>query len=155
MPDFQLGSGLIELVEYSLKLTTDENIEVSELDPGLFTFWNDEIENSLKETLDLCSNVTRQDVEDAKVGYDKILKTKLRNPIRSLLCLRNPVCSLIKVCQMADRKICTTKNSNLKGGKFPICWESSLDGESQLSNQVMNAIVHAWRQNRYVFFITK
>jgi hypothetical protein len=144
---------MISLTEYSLFISTGEHINISEFDPDLFSdIWNPSIEAAVKPVIDLCTIVSRPIVEMAKMGYDTELKSLLRSPIGALLRLNKSVCAQIKTCPMADIKTCTTKNVSAKAGLFPICWEYYIEDHN--ASSIINAIVHAWRQNRYVFFIT-
>ena len=143
--------------EYPLRLTTGEQLDVSEIDMSVL-----EAEPSVLEAfsplLALCTQLTRSELEEAKAGWDSALKVKLRSPPAGCLVrIPSPLCGEIGHCSMASRPTCTTKNLLKKGGGFPVCWTYSLDHldgfERSWAAELCDAVVHAWRQGRHVIVV--
>lgn len=143
---------MIALNEYVLKLSTGEEIQVSELVLSIHPI-SAEAAAEFARIRHLCTEVTHAELEDAKIGYDRPFLRKMRAGPTGCL-LKNPgaVCGLIGSCSMAKPAQCTTKNVGRSKGKFPICWTwpSSAPGSSELCD----AVVHAWREGRHVVVVT-
>jgi hypothetical protein len=154
-------SGIVP-IEYNLHLDTGEQIMICELDQETTPTLSDPIViEFLKNLLDRCSFVTREALEEAKLGRAKPLQNQIRStPIGALLTITKPDCDHIKDCVMADKKKCSTRNIGKSGGKFPQCWDYQLDSkippEPKAAVAAIGAvIVHAWREGRHVFIVKK
>ncbi len=147
----------VELVEYFLPLSNGESLLVSELDPGRHPPLADPVVASLADAaLSRCSRVTRAALEDAKNGYTEGLESQLRTPpLGCLLMMARPECAEIPTCATADRRRCTSRYAEKGRPAFPHCWTSTV-GVAGTAEQVsyardlVDSIVDAWRQGRYV-----
>jgi hypothetical protein len=147
--------------EYTLHLNTDEDLLISELDPGIVKELDDDnINKALSLVLNLCSYVTRLSVEEAKSGYSKKLTNQLRTePVGALMKLDNPICKYIGDCSMAVKSECTTRNIKKGFGKFPECWEYQIkhklsDELQMVATDLSRVIIHAWKEKKYVLIIS-
>lgn len=147
---------LIQPVQYSITLDTNEQIEVFELDSDRETvLLNELIIKSLEHVLEHCSYVTRKSIENAKKLFSKELSELLRTPPIGILIKLNMECSQINDCPMSSHKECSTKNVTKKHGRFPICWTYEIktalsDTETIMANDLANHIFQAWRSGTYV-----
>ena len=142
---------MIALNEYVLRLSTGEELQVSELVMAVLRT-TPEAEAEFGKIRHLCTEVTAEEIEDAKIGYDRPLLRKLRAPPSGcLLKSPSPVCALIRSCSMAKPPECTTKFSRRGKPAFPRCWTWS---EAPGASEVCDAVVHAWREGRHVIVVT-
>ncbi len=155
----------VQPIEYKLDLDTGESMEVCELDPETTPPLSDpSVQAALQPVLDQCSFVSREAVEEAKLGSSRKLTSNIRAPFwGSLLMMSRPECAHISSCATADKTKCTTKNVNQSrgkyiGGSFPLCWDFQI--HERFSENVRRAaiaiaavIVHAWREGRNVLII--
>jgi hypothetical protein len=150
---------LIEPIQYTLQLNTDEIIDVLELDSEREVILNnDVVRSALASILEHCSYVTRISIEEAKKHHPKKLEALLRTAPIGALIKFNKLCASINNCPMSSRKECITSNVTKKFGKFPICWTYGV--EEKLSNDdliiatdLANHAVQAWRLGRYVLIV--
>ncbi len=145
------------LDEFPLFLSTGEEIPVSILVLELLQA-SPIVLKTFEHILSLCTQITHDELEEAKSGYDTALKKKLRSPPNACLIRLNSVCGEINQCSMAVLNKCTTKNTTKNGGAFPFCWttpsvEKLVGFERSWSIELCNAVVHAWRQGRYVIVV--
>jgi len=153
---------LFEPVEYALRLNTDEQLEILEIDEGRADALQiPAIKESLSKLLSLCNPVTRLAVEEAKQGYSDRLESQLRtSPVAALLKIDKPECIDIVHCPLREKKYCITTEVAGKKKKFlPICWEykaaSRIIGYDRvLAMDLARHIVHAWNKGTYVLTIT-
>jgi hypothetical protein len=109
----------------------------------------------IKSVTDLCTKISREMLNDAKVGYTKLMERNLGTPpVGALFKIDKPVCANINCCIMADKNKCTT---NLSGNiiNFPECWEYNLnikeDSEMYTDlKDISRSIVLSWKENNYV-----
>lgn len=142
---------------YKLRLSTGEEILVAEIDIGMLEAPEAVLRASSIVTT-LCTSISREIMEEAKMGYDtRFLKCLRSPPIGCLLRVYSPRCSLFKDCTMANARECTTKNSTRKGGKFPSCWSydvSYVDAEIVAEvREFCDAVIHSWRENHHVILV--
>ncbi len=147
-------------IEYSIRLTTNEVIDISEYDYELVPILKDEqVVLNGHDFLRFCPTISREILEELKRGYDTRFKSLMRKPpVSSLLNLERKFCRIREDCTMHNLRNCTTKR--LMGGKidFPICFEHEppkfISEEIQsLVSALGTSIVHAWRQNRIAVLI--
>ena len=141
-----------------LRLTTGEELEVSELDLSVVKAPKEVLE-AFAPLMALCTQVTREQLEEAKAGYDDALKKELKSsPIGCLLKNPSPTCGLIRDCGMAKPIICTTKNVSKNVGTFPSCWtydtpDTLMGFEYAWVAEICDAVIHAWREGRFVIIV--
>lgn len=145
--------------EYTLYLSTGETLEISEIDLSIIQA-SDQILSLCHPIISQCTFVTREELEQAKGQYDSPFKAKLRSfPPGCLTKNRNPVCSQIDSCIMADKKKCTTKNISKTGGNFPRCWTFQLDEVDSLVKfqaiELADVVIHCWREGRLVIIVQR
>lgn len=139
--------------QYEFGLTTGERIYITELDPERMPELLDKnVTRSIEKLLRMCSSLKRQDVEDAKRGYDTPFKQSLRTPPDGcLIKLESPICSRSGDCSMYKSKECTTHFLEKRLGKFPLCFEYTCDFQSR---ELAGVIIMSWKEGRYVLLIT-
>ena len=142
---------MISLNEYSLKLSTGEEILVSELVLSVLRA-TPEAMREFARIRHLCAEVTPEEMEEAKIGYDRALLKKLRaGPAGCLQKNVLHVCGLVATCSMVKPSECTTRFLKKGKGKFPSCWTWA--SEEPMSSEVCDAVVHAWREGRHVIVV--
>ncbi len=143
---------MIQFNEYKLRLSTGETLEVSELVLSIQTITPEAL-REFEKIRHLCTELSHDEMEEAKIGYDRVLLKKLRSSsIGCLLKNPQPVCGLIRSCSMANPSLCTTKNVGKKIGKFPNCW--TWPSEEPLSSELTDTIIHAWQVGKTVIIVT-
>jgi hypothetical protein len=150
----------IQPVEYRINLHTGESIEISELDVEVVEELRmPEVLEATAEIIKLCSKMPREIVEEAKLGHSKNFTSLMKTPpVGSMMKLPSPICAMIRDCAIADKRKCTTRNISNQIGKFPICWEFkppklTEDDVIPRAQSLAFAIVHAWREGRYVILV--
>ena len=146
----------IQLVEYKIRLSTGEIIQVAELEPfGV----PPDLLIAAESILQRCSRMPRSVIEEAKLGHTKKFEAlMLTEPVGALIKFESPICRMIRNCAMADQTTCTTRNVKMTTGKFPICWEyecsdSVPESLCQDVQAIAFAVVHAWRNGQWVIFV--
>jgi hypothetical protein len=149
----------IEPIEYRIQLNTKEIIKITELNVEIIEELRiPEIVLAADYALKFCSRMSRDAVEEAKMGHSKRFEELIRiSPNGALIKFESPICRMIGECAMADLSVCTTKNIE-KVGRFPVCWEFQYSQETSediahRASLLVFVIVHAWRQGRYVILI--
>jgi len=139
--------------EFPLVLSTGEEIHLTVIQLGLFGL-PDHILDDCEQILSLCTQVTHSELEDAKAGYDVPFKKKMKSqPIGCLLRVDKYNCSELQSCSMAVRGKCDTKNIDKRyRPQFPSCW--TYDSKFSESKELVDIIVHAWRQRQHVVLVT-
>ena len=145
----------VTLVEYTLLASTGESILISELDPERISdlsmrSWVE----SNPSTLSRCTTVTREVMEQAKIGYDKPFLEALSSPPASMLFkFKGSRCAHRKSCLSWSAPSCTLdgKPPKKRGLKLMQCW--SYDGQTVDESEVLNAVVRAWLDGRNVVII--
>ena len=151
----------VEFVEYSLRLSTGEDILVSELDPASVPcMWDNGVLFLAASFLALCTQAPRAAIEDAKSGLPESLEPFLGTPPAGCL-LRAPtsVCAELRFCAISDRTKCSTTYFIRKKPAFPMCWTADLLKAStpevgSQSRDLVDSIVSAWRDGRHVVIVT-
>jgi hypothetical protein len=143
-------------VEYELTLSDGQRMAISELDTELIPAVH-LVRGALESFISRCASLTRFEVEEAKRGYDKMLRQALRSPMAGLARAEPPVCRLREECIMFSAQKCTLRNSSIKGGSFPFCWEydasRALGPLQGAAIALGTALGQAWRIGRYVVLI--
>lgn len=147
-------------VEYSIRLTTNEVIDISEYDYELVPVLKDErVVLNGHDFLRFCPTISREVLEELKRGYDTRFKGIARKPpMSALLNIESKFCRIREECTMYNLKSCTA--NRILGGKidFPICFEYEppkfISEEIQsIVSALGTSIVHAWKQNRIVVLV--
>jgi len=148
----------VEFVEYTLSLSTGEEITVSELDPESIPCLTDPVVVRLADAvLSRCTRAPRDAIEDAKSGLPESLEAYVRTPpVGCLAKLSIPVCAELKFCVISDPVRCSTRHRSKRGGPdFPMCWTFAVPSggtpeQSSQARDLADSIVSAWRDNRLV-----
>lgn len=145
--------------EYVLKMSTGEVLQVSEIDMTILQP-PEAVISAFSQIYNLCTKLTRLELEEAKAGWDNAMKQKMHSFAHGCLVrIENHVCGEIRSCSMANKQTCTTKNLSKKGGNFPICWTYSLDKLNGFNRswaaELCDAVVHAWRLGRHVILVVE
>lgn len=150
----------VEFVEYSLRLSTDEDILVSELDPASVPcLWDNEVLTLAAPFLAICTRAPRAAVEDAKSGLPESLEPFLGTPPAGcLLKAPSPVCAELRFCAISDRTKCSTAYFVRKKPAFPLCWTADLlkartPEKGSQARDLVDSIVSAWRDGRHVVLV--
>lgn len=140
-------------LEYSITLDTGERVDVLELDPATCDALRPgPVAEALDWILSRCTRASRAELEDAKGGWCGPLQDALGTPpLGCLLKMRDPACSLVDECGIADRARCTTRNVGKGLGLFPVCWEPVAP---RAGADLAWRIVHAWKEGRWVVIVT-
>ena len=144
--------------DYTLDLSSGETIIVSEFDPvHIPELKSDVVLKGCASIFAKVTRVSREMLEDAKIGYDAPLMKRLGSPpVICLMRVANPSCSMndIKECSMAS-DACTTKNTKKSLGLFPECFAylPEADDVNDDAASVGTAIILAWRQNKYAIVV--
>jgi len=153
----------MQTFEYSLQLGTGETIDIAEIPMGALDDWTRKAfedpasVKAMAGVLSLCTRVSHQVLEDAKIGWTKPLECMLKAPpIAALMKLDRPECLNLSDCAMADQHKCTTRFL-IASAKFPECWDYALLGRDEeftdgmvAAQEVVKIIVMAWRDGRNV-----
>lgn len=143
-----MTSDLLSTFEYTLKLSTGESVEFAEIDlaiqsPDVCEF----ISHS-----PLCSRITkcsREDIEAAKLGYDKALRLHIKSPPKIMLLKTTPeYCYLRHDCSSFSSDVCTLKTKKA----IPDCFE--FDHSEPIASQVMTELTRFWKNNMHAVIIT-
>lgn len=149
--------------DFIIKLETNEEIHVVELDPErVIEITNEKVKNLIDNILSRCTKMPRHVVETAKLGgtreFEKLMSTP---PIGCLLKIDKPVCAEINTCLSANKQKCTTRFLNVKSkthlGRFPVCWEydteKAEDDIYYMARNLASFIILSWKINRLVVII--
>ena len=145
----------IVLIEYTLLASTGESILISELDPERIDDpsvrgW---VESS-PSALSRCTTVTRETMEQAKMGYDKPFLDALLSPPASMLHrFKGSRCTHRESCLSWSGPSCTLdgKPPKKRGLKLMQCW--AYDGQTDDESEVVSVVVRAWLDGRNVVVI--
>jgi hypothetical protein len=141
----------IEVLEYSLILSTQELLLVTEIQQTMISDVTDIV---LDDILQHCTRVPHDVLQDAKIGGTKPLEKLLRTPPQGCLVkLVYSTCSELQSCSKADRQLCSTTIIKRKKKTIPRCWQAQSQHENGLSRSIGTTIVHAWKDGRYVFIV--
>lgn len=136
--------------EYSLTLSTGERLDFSEYDSGRFPILESVADMALvRDILERCAVMSREDVESAKRGWDAVLRVAMRDPLSGLLKILRPVCVHAGDCIMVDKPVCTARNVSGRKG-IPPCFEHDSAGSVQA---IVTSIVFAWASKRRVIVV--
>jgi hypothetical protein len=144
----------LEFLEYSLTLSTNEIIRISELDIGRI---DDEefirIISSRPPPLDWVPYLSRSILEEAKIGHDTRLLNQLGSPPSACL-LRLPTfkCSERVMCASYQKSCELIPLRRYKSGEFPRCW--TIDSGDSKQSQLITSIVFRWLENERVIIVT-
>jgi hypothetical protein len=144
----------LQFLEYALTLNTGEELSFCELNSDLVPeLAIPEVLQASSSILSLCTHVDRDTIEKAKREDMKPLERALRTPpYGCLMKVDKPICLDIKNCIRADKKVCTTRNTLKQIGQFPVCWTYPIETRSR---ELCTAIIHAWKEGKYVIIVTK
>jgi hypothetical protein len=149
------------MVEYVLRLSTGEDILVSELDPESVPLLADpEVARLAGAVLSLCARAPRTALEDAKSGLPEALEPYLGTPPAGcLLKMSVPLCSEVRHCVISDSVKCSTHHRMKRGPAFPMCWTFAVPlggtpAQSSRARDLSDSIVSAWRDGRHVIVAT-
>jgi hypothetical protein len=149
---------MIQSFDYRLTISTGEELQICELDPGLVSELRDaEVRTSADPWLTRCTRAPRAALEEAKRGHSGPLDRLLRTPPIGIL-IRNDrhLCGRVSSCSMADKKGCSTRNVDPRRGLglFPECWSPELpDVSPPGTEELVSYVVRAWRDGRYVILV--
>jgi len=155
---------LIHPVDYTIDLSTGEELKIAEFDPERIPEMNDpEVIIASADVLDRCTRASREALESAKRGYDTELKSLLKTPpVGALLKISSPLCSERWSCSMYNKTECSTKNISRQGGAFPECWEAEANISIKFPTDIIEAsralrtaVVHVWRHGTYAIIVGK
>lgn len=150
---------VIQLVDYTISLSSGGRITIVELDSGRVPELHDqEVLVACRGILNRCTIATRTVLEEAKKGYDKELLRVLRAPDGGLMRAEPHVCRLIQDCAMAVPDKCTLRNLRRGRPNFPQCWEyDPPDGLSEpvrrAAIEIGTAVGNAWREWAYPILV--
>jgi hypothetical protein len=146
----------IQPIDYSITLSTNERIDIIEIDvntvPGL-----DDPDVASALPLSRCMNLTRDIIEDAKRGNDRIFRDLFRSPLSGLMKVEPHICRLHKDCVFYNKRNCSARM--IEGRHhLPICWEyespAHLNDEKRfLVSMIGTEIVLAWANDQVVVII--
>lgn len=148
----------VHLVEYELGLSTGERILVAEADPGLHPgIAAGVVLAACESVVARVPRVTREVADCAKLGDDAGLKAAMKaQPAGALLKVKNHVCSQAGDCAMFTKN-CSARNVKGQRGLFPECWEYEPEADAgdldPDARGLGTAVVHAWRDGRYVLLV--
>lgn len=146
--------------EYSLRLSTGEQVEVSEFDSERHPELADQaVRAACASVLDRVPSVPLADMEAAKVGDDRALRAALKaQPAGALQMVKGHRCSLFRECAMRSDR-CSTRRVRRGRPDFPECWEFGPDGPAgdaeAGARAAGTAVVHAWRSGRYALLVIR
>lgn len=153
----------MQIFEYVLHLGTGENLSVLEIDMAALDAWSRQAfddpcaKKALSSIFSLCTRVSKEAIEDAKIGWTKPLEKLLRTPpIGALLKLDKPICFNLRDCAMADPNKCTTRPA-CKNISLPECWDYDIGTAKDFPNSMIAAqevaktiVVTGWSNGKYV-----
>jgi|WetSurMetagenome_2_1015567.scaffolds.fasta_scaffold52099_4 hypothetical protein len=150
-------------LQYELSLNTGEIIHISEIDPEVFSELRDaNIVKAISSILDRCTKAPRDVLELAKIGGTKQLEGLLStSPTGCLIKIEEHICAEKKDCPMANSELCSTRKMKKGKPKIPHCWKFNIDDkkhhlpymEAVLAQHLATAIIHEWRDGRYVIIV--
>jgi hypothetical protein len=146
----------IQPIDYSITLSTNERINIIEIDVDTIPDLSDpEIASALSLLLSRCMNLTREDIEDAKRGNDRVFRDSYRSPISGLMKIEPHICRLHGDCVFYNKQICSARMMERR--HLPICWEYESphlsDEKCFIITMVGTEIVQAWANNQIVVIV--